>query len=548
VAAAGEFFGEDSPCFFALRALRTMGDPAYSAQIVELAKEKMGALGMFARMEAMNLLGKFGDQSVMPIVRDAINLRVSREERRATVEAICKLRPPDGASLLVDNYLQPRALDPETGQISDRPNVHIFHIVVQGVVDFGDASVLDRLKALYAKYSEPTDHFAYRLDLAYAIAALGDAFGLNKLHEALGHEDAAVRRLAAKALGKLARSASLQPLTAAHAAEGEPSTFRAMRAALAALGAPADVLAQPAPPAPPVPEDTYGKPRYLHCTFDDCTTVESMERFVGLIEELAVQDVRWAPVMYVAALSRHDYDYVTLILQRCFDRGCEFENHTLYHNADGSRINARPPDELRLDCGGCINWLHGHIMGCDRIYRWRSGGSSFDRPGDVPLAREDSSALRNEAFWARNINYNWRAVPKASPDYFAPPYHFLGESNLVSTQVSGDLNWDYGADTVEEGVEAFVDSLDAWYFHQPERVFDISGHDWPKSPIPVRTGHEMHWEVLSGFLREVLLNRRDRYPQLYSMTALEIITINERGLTPEEILTQSVHLQNSPEF
>jgi hypothetical protein len=426
--------------------------------------------------------------------------------------------------------------------------VHIFHIAVEGVADLGDRSVLDRLMASYKQFSEPRDHFAYRLDLAYAIAALGDGFGLDELHKALGHEDAAVRRLAAKSLGKLGSPASPAPLTAAFAAEGEPSTFLAMKAALAKLGAPADVLARPVPPAPPAPADTYNKARYLHVTFDDCTTVESMERFVGLIEEMASQDVRWAPVMYVAALSRHDFEYVTMILQRCFDRGCEIENHSLHHNADGMRINARTADEVRLDCGGCTNWLHGNIMGCDRIYSWRSGGSGFARPGDPTMSREEMRELTREAFWAKNISYNWRAVEKAYPDYFALPYHFLGGSTVVSTQVLGDLNYDYEADTVEEGVNAFVESLDAWYFNQPETVFDVSGHDWPNSSIPVRVGHEMHWDILSGFLREVLLNRRDRYPLLYSMTALEVLHVNQRGLTPEEILTQAVHLQNSPDF
>jgi hypothetical protein len=101
---------------------------------------------------------------------------------------------------------------------------------------------------------------------------------------------------------------------------------------------------------------------------------------------------------------------------------------------------------------------------------------------------------------------------------------------------------------VEEGVHAFAESLDHWYFHQPDRVFMLEGHDWPNSFVPIRTGHETHWGVLSGFLREALLNRRDRYPQLYCMTPLELTHIFRRGLTPEQILDLDTHLQNSPEF
>ena len=321
-----------------------------------------------------------------------------------------------------------------------------------------------------------------------------------------------------------------------------------MKSALTKLGADPAVIARAAPPLPALPPDTSGKPRYLHVTFDDCTTIESMERFAGLMEELADSDVRWAPRMYVAPLSRHDFQYATMLLQRFFDRGCEFENHSLHHNPDGQSLRSRTPDEVRLDCGGGINWLHGNIMGCDRIYTWKSGGGGFHRPWDPIISRQDLRQAIGEAFWAKNIDYNWRSVQKAYPDYYAPPYHFLGESSVASREVKGDLSYDYEADTVEEGVNAFVESFDGWYFSQPETVFELSGHDWPSSTIPIRLGQEMHWDVLSGFLREVLLNRRDRYPLLYSMTALELIHMRERGLTPEEILTQEVHLQNSPEF
>ena len=49
-------FGEDSPGFFAIRALRIMGDPAYAKQMVQLAKDKFDSPGGFIRMEALNLL------------------------------------------------------------------------------------------------------------------------------------------------------------------------------------------------------------------------------------------------------------------------------------------------------------------------------------------------------------------------------------------------------------------------------------------------------------------------------------------------------------
>ena len=541
-------FGEDSPGFFAIRALRIMGDPAYAEQMVQLAKDKFDSPGGFIRMEALNLLVLHGDRSVVPILREAIGSSRWRQHRRLIIAGLRKFRPPDAARLLTKHYLMPRKVDDETGQVTSFYNHRVFYLAAEAVADLGDPSVLDDLKAAYAQFRKPRDYFHLRLHLAYAMAALGDGFGVGELHAALTHEDAAVRRLAAKLLGKLGSKDSVAPLTAALEAEGERYTFQAMTAALAKLGATPATPARPAPPVPPMPEDTYGKPRYLHVTFDDCTTIESMERFVGLMEELADQDVRWAPRLYVAPLSRHDFQYVTMLLQRCFDRGCEIESHSLRHNPDGQSLRNRTADEVRLDCGGALNWLHGHIMGLDRIYTWKSGGGGFRRPWDPRISRQELREVTREAFWAKNIHYNWRSVPKAYPDYYAPPYHFLGESPVASWAVRGDLGYGYERDTAQEGIDAFVESFDAWYFGRPEAVFELSGHDWPSSTIPIRLGNEKHWDVLSGFLREVLLNRRERYPLLYNMTALELMHVDQRGLTPEDILTQKVHLQNSPEF
>jgi len=548
IAGECEAFGEDSPGTFAIRALRIMGDPAYAEQMLALAKDKFDYAGGFIRMEALNLLLLHGDETVGAMLCDAIESSTWREHQRLIVAAMRKFRPDGTARLLTTNYLMPREVDGETGEITSFYNHGVFHQAARAVAELGDASVLDDLKAGYKQFKEPRDIFHLRLHLAYAIAALGDRFGVDELHGALGHEDAAVRRLAAGLLGDLGSQEAVEPLTAALAAETDRTTFLAMQASLQELGAPAEAVRRPEPPEPPVPEDTYGKPRYLHVTFDDCTTIESMERFVGLMEELADQDVRWAPRMYVAALSRHDFQYATMLLQRCFDRGCEFENHSLHHNPDGQGVWARTADEIRLDCGGCSNWLHGNIMGCDRIYTWKSGGGGFRRPWDPQISRQELREVTREVYWAKNINYSWRGLEKASPDYYAPPYHFTADSPVASWAVRGDLGYGYEAETVEQSVNAFVESLDYWYFHQPETVFELSGHDWPSSTIPIRNGFDKHWDVLSGFLREVLLNRRERYPLLYSMTALELLHIDQRGLTPEEILTLDVHLQNSPEF
>ena len=69
--------------------------------------------------------------------------------------------------------------------------------------------MLADLKETYGRFSKPTDYFHYRLYLAYAMGGLGDEFGFSELHKALEHQDAAVRRLASKLLGKLGSGASV---------------------------------------------------------------------------------------------------------------------------------------------------------------------------------------------------------------------------------------------------------------------------------------------------------------------------------------------------
>jgi len=544
-----EIFGEDTPGFFAIRALRITGDPAFRPQILQLAKDKFKSPGMFIRMEALNLIAVYGDESAVPLLREAIADKTGpREYQRAIVEALRKLKPNDAAALLTKYYLTPGEPDARSGEIG-RANERAFQLAAETVAESKDRSVLADLKAGYARFGQPPDYFQYRLYLAYAIAALGDEFGYGELHKALGHQDAAVRRLAAKLLGRLGPGGSVAPLTAALRTETEDATFETIKASLEKLGAPAEATNLPTPPAPAAPPDTFYRPRFLCLSFDDCTTIESLERFVSLMDELADHDVRWVCRMFVAGQSRHDFQYATMMLQRCYDRGCEMENHSLHHDADGALITARTPDEVRLDCGGGINWLHGNIMGLDRIYTWKSGGSGFARPGDIPMSRDELRELVQEGFWAKNIEYRWPdGVARAFPDYYAPPYHLAGGSSVSSWAVNGDLSYGYDVDTVEEGVRAFAESLDYWYFHRPDQVFMLEGHDWPNSFVPIRTGHETHWGVLSGFLRETLLNRRERYPQLYCMTPLELTHVFRRGLTPEQILNLDTDLQNSPEF
>ncbi len=550
-----QFFGEDSPGLFALRALWHVGDNAHRDEIVEVALEKNDSIGMHAPIWTLALLVKFGDEAAAQVFKDTLATTPHHEHQYQCILGLEKFKPEGGAELIVSRVLPPKIYIEETGEVQWAREYKVFKMACDALGTIGDKSAIPGIKLWYERYSKPRDHFFYRLHLASALARLEDPEGLAHLQGALTHEDAAVRRLTARLLTALGNEGSLPLLVEAVKKETEKATFEVMRAGIGELGAvPAEVAALPGPPAPPVPEDTYGQFRYLQGWFDDCATVEAMERISGLVEELATEDVRWVFTIYYAPLSRHDHEYHRVLVQRCFDRGCEIANHTMYHNPDGQTIRAMTDDELRVNLAGCSNWLRAYIHGLDKIYGFKGGGGGFRRPGDPVRAWRDLRQIRREANFSRDISTRVRVPTFSGWDMQAPPFHpgpTFGEwaeglgGDLVSPRAAGDLRYAYDARDPKERIEAFAASMDYWYFHQPQTVLRLSGHDWPNSPLPDRPGNEKHWEILSGGIKEILLNRRDRYPLLRTVTNLELAHIFRGDAQPAEILTREVHLQTA---
>ncbi len=546
-------FGEDSPGFHSLRALRIIGDPAYGKEIVQLVKDKFDTPGGFVKLEGLHNLLVFGDRSDPEVgqifERWAADPDIWSEHQALVAAGLQKFAPPGAAAVIVKNFLARTRVNGLTGETRNWTESRVFQLAAMAVADLGDESVLGDLRECYEVYSRPIDYFPLRLYLAYAMAKLGDGFGLGELQAGLHHPDAGVRRMSAKLLGMSGVQQSVDSVTAAIKKETDPTAFGVMKASLEQLGAlSSEVASLPAPAEPTRPTDPNTKPRYITFTFDDCNTIEAMERYVSLMEDLARQDARWVFTMYVAPNAKDDFEYLTLLLQRGFDRGCEIENHTLHHNPEGQAMNARTEDAVRLDIGGGQNWLHSHIMGLDKIYTWKGGGGGFRRPGDPTLDRQTLSRLAQERYLPRDITYGWVGLSRFSPDLYAPPYHDMS-SEPRSDWSMGELDLEYNADTVQEREDAFVSSYDAWYFRYPaDQVFIIGSHDFTKSPTLMRFGHEKEWDIFSGFIKDVLLDRRDRYPQAYCMTALELTYITRLATTPSELLTRTTHIQDSAEF
>ncbi|MFH0910333.1 MAG: HEAT repeat domain-containing protein [Planctomycetota bacterium] len=560
------YIGEDSRGMYALRALRIVGDEAHAAAIAAKGLEKYALPGGFVKMECMALMARFGDLSMVPLMQACIETEEDWEQTvRWAVEGIARIRPEGAASYIVnhvidlDGYHNPNSIA--------RYDFLVFKTAAEALPGLGDPSVIPDLKRILPSYTTPTDWFVCRLYLLWDLACLGDSEGLSGLHEALLDEDAGIRRWSAKFLKRLLDPSSEALLADAVRAEAEPYTFRVLKDALAAYGPlPPDIAALPEPvPAPEV--DTYGLPRYMVFSFDDCVTVESMERFADLVEELALEDARWVFTMWLSPHAHHDYFYDSVLVQRCVDRGCEVENHTFHHNPDGQSPWASTDDQIRDEILGCNRWIRNRLMGIDKIYRWKGGGGGFSRPGD-PVGG-DVGGVAAEEDWAGDVGYNslglgQSSIPCLLVDSAAPPFHVstytdvcplpprnpdgtLPFGPIMGIRWSSDLSYGYDQDPAEEGVEALAASYDFWYFHYPERVLFVNGHDFPASSVPMRMGYQNRWAIQGGFLREVLVNRRARYPYARSMTVLEVSHIKYAGADPDGLLDRTRHLQAADE-
>ncbi|MFH0910335.1 MAG: HEAT repeat domain-containing protein [Planctomycetota bacterium] len=562
------FFGEDTPGLFALRLIRILDDGSHAKEVSEIALEKHDSPGGFIKIETLAILAKFGDESAVPLFKRVIAEDDGWEHHYASAAiGLGRLKPEGAAAYLVEHLINLHGKNPGG---PERYDYEAFPRVCEALVKLNDPSVIPALREAVFEYLVPTDYFLRRQNIFWVLASLGDREAKEGLRSDLNHKDAGVRRYAANFLGKLKDEAAGPLLVEALKKETEPYTFKVMKEALAAIGPlPAEVEALPAPVLP-ARRDTYGKPRFFSMHFDDCATIEAMERFADLVEELAKQDARWAFMINYAPCSRNDEEYNKVLVQRLYDRGCEIESHSLNHNPDCRGINASTDDQIREQTSGGMAWIRANILGMDKFYASSTGGGGAWRPGDPKRDRAEVRKVLDEVAakeFDKSIQYrplirDREEVPSMVPDYAAPPLHTskyidvfpqpkvedatkIDFGPLMSERFGGDLSYGYDHETVEEGVEALAASFDDWYYDFPTWNFHLGGHDWPNSPIPIRPPTRAHhWEELSGFLREVLVNRRDRYPMAYSMTRLDLAHIFNGGKTPEEILTQTKNLQD----
>jgi peptidoglycan/xylan/chitin deacetylase (PgdA/CDA1 family) len=530
-----------------------------------------------ARYQTSSFLARYGDERIIPLFREYLEKnrgQYKAHNLHAVVEGLKRFKTEESAEVLVDYLIVPREIgarpgtaaqepfafrQPVAGQLSQVrpvPPPRVFELACDALAEMPTDSQVDTLRKTYAVYKSPVDFFMNRLYVAYVLAKGGHGDGRGELVEALGHTDAAVRRLGFKLLTKLNDGKSNVALIDAVKRETDARTFRAMKRYLTTIGLMNHEVKRLPAPQDPLPADTYGRPRYIHFNYDDCATTYAMERFADFVEEMAAEDARWVFNVTIAPLSKYDHEYNTYLVQRLFDRGCEVSNHTLHHNHPPAESHLMASDDqtLRAEIGGCTNWLKTYIKSLDKVYHWHPGGGGYYKPGQKLRKVTEIAEIAREAGLTRDIQYEvLKGTQKTEyVDPYAPSYHEqfnparLGKGQappLFPYRDQKDLDFGYAADEAWERIDAFAASFHHWYFNAPDKVLFFMGHDWTNGPIPNRLGHEEHWDILKGFIKDVLLTNRDRYPLAYCVTHLELAHVFNEGADPDNLLNLTSHLQ-----
>ncbi len=555
IALGEENGGENSRDLFALRALdliaRQHADARPSA--LAAARGKVKTVGPFQRVEVARILGEFGDKQDLPVLHGWLSGQGGSwvEMQYPCALGLGRIKDPSSAMALTG------ALN-ETGK-NRLKHPDFFKISVEyirALVAIGDPGAIEGIKQYAASLPERTKKSPatqatsgpveignrvivptqiLRAQAAWARWSLGDPSAQEELARFVRHDDASVRREAAKCLERLPAdrlTAGLKTaLSEALAKESEPYTRTVLRRIAAAKGLP--LPAEPAATtSQPALDPADNAPRYLLVNYDDCATISAMERLVEMTDRYADHGSRFVGRLMVAPGSRFDQDYLAVMLKRLYDRGYEIGNHTFYHNNDGWDYYRLPEHEMETEFKQCNTWLRDSIPGLCTIHAFWPGGSGF-RPAEKPkIDRRDLAVLAAQWGLATNPPYRGGRGYFAA-DFSGPPYH--EPEQYVSWYVAGDLSASHMFDSADEGVEAFKASFERFYAKPEGKTFFSFRHDWPLGAQEIRPGTKMTYPVFRGFLDWVMVDQKARFKNLKCITPLELSYIlagREKELDP----------------
>jgi peptidoglycan/xylan/chitin deacetylase (PgdA/CDA1 family) len=282
-------------------------------------------------------------------------------------------------------------------------------------------------------------------------------------------------------------------------------------------------------------------PQFIVVAFDDCKGLPGVLGMLQIIENLRAEGASAPLTMYTSPCEPRSADMakVTLLYQRMFDLGCEFANHTLNHNPGGVNWFALPREGQVQEIDGCRQWLRSHIHGLWHVYSQKSGGGGAAGFRDPKFSRDLLKSQKFE-YNANNVTAHYQTdVPH--PDVQFWPYKLADEWSIdiglidgnappVHTPITKGFYTDYSGKfdyPVADGVAMMVANLDYRYRlpNRPPLIINAM-HEWGIGTYFPSHVHER--AILEGFLREVLVKQRKKYPNTHVVTLHQLIEYTRR--------------------
>ena len=282
-------------------------------------------------------------------------------------------------------------------------------------------------------------------------------------------------------------------------------------------------------------------PQFIVVAFDDCKGLPGLEAMLGIVEGLLAKGVRAPLTMYAAPCPPRgaDLDKQILLYQRMYDLGCEFCNHTLNHNPGGVNWFALPRAGQVQEIDGCRQWFRDNIHGLWHVYSQKSGGGGakgfrdpvftrdlirsqqFEYNANNVTASYDTNLPHPDVqFWPYKLGPEW-AIEIGMIDGDAPPVHRPITKGFF-TDYSGKFDYE-----TRDGVEMLAANFDYRYRspHRPPMILNAF-HEWGLGQY--WDSHRNERAILDGFLTEVLVRRRKKYPDAHVVTFHQLIEYMRR--------------------
>jgi peptidoglycan/xylan/chitin deacetylase (PgdA/CDA1 family) len=289
------------------------------------------------------------------------------------------------------------------------------------------------------------------------------------------------------------------------------------------------------------PPHGHTPPQFIILGVDDCSSLPGLETMLGIMENLQARGARAVFTMYTAPVPPRSPDLAKQILlyQRMFDMGCEFCNHTLHHNPGGVNWYNLPDKEQTREITGCRDWMRENIDGLWHVYSQKTGGGGAGGIRDPKFTRELMRSQQFEynannvtamydtdiphpdvQFWPYKLGDEW-SIDMGLIDGNAPPVHKPITKGFF-TDYSGKFDYE-----TPDGVEMLKANFEYRYKNPSRPPLIINAlHDWGMAGTS--GAHRNEAAIIEGFLMDVLVKNRRKYPNTHVITFHQLIEYMRR--------------------